>query len=213
MGSSRKRTAEPKYVPIAPRYDWINIGDEIEVQTGFYDDTPTYIDGQVVWIGKHKNDNNVLILIETDLFNGETDGVLDGYPYYNLRSKTGKFVDFKNCYRKNHFFDKMTRRVEEASLKESTRILEEDSSETVENHVQPICFKDSESVQKYCGMKKGIQGHINSCYMDATLFSVFASTSLFDAFLICERDDPAFEKVSFTRKVLPFSPTTLIFFI
>ncbi|XP_047135231.1 ubiquitin carboxyl-terminal hydrolase CYLD isoform X1 [Hydra vulgaris] len=36
---------------------------------------------------------------------------------------------------------------------------------------------------KYIGNMKGIQGHINSCYMDATLFAMFAFNSTFDFML------------------------------
>lgn len=39
---------------------------------------------------------------------------------------------------------------------------------------------DLESV---CGKFKGIQGHHNSCYLDATLFSMFTFTSVFDSLL------------------------------
>ena len=34
-----------------------------------------------------------------------------------------------------------------------------------------------------CGRNKGIQGHQNSCYLDATLFSMFTFTSVFDSLL------------------------------
>jgi ubiquitin carboxyl-terminal hydrolase CYLD len=33
------------------------------------------------------------------------------------------------------------------------------------------------------GPDRGIQGHHNSCYMDATLFSMFAFSTVFDAIL------------------------------
>ena len=33
------------------------------------------------------------------------------------------------------------------------------------------------------GRNKGIQGHKNSCYLDATLFSMFCFTSVFDSLL------------------------------
>lgn len=47
--------------------------------------------------------------------------------------------------------------------------------------VRPICVEaDLESI---CGKYRGIQGHHNSCYLDATLFSMFAFTSVFDNLL------------------------------
>ena len=40
-----------------------------------------------------------------------------------------------------------------------------------------------DSVVSICGRNKGIQGHQNSCYLDATLFSMFTFTSVFDSLL------------------------------
>ncbi len=36
---------------------------------------------------------------------------------------------------------------------------------------------------KVVGRNKGIQGHQNSCYLDATLFAMFSFTSVFDSLL------------------------------
>lgn len=36
---------------------------------------------------------------------------------------------------------------------------------------------------KVCGKFKGIQGHYNSCYLDATLFAMFTFTYVFDTLL------------------------------
>lgn len=42
---------------------------------------------------------------------------------------------------------------------------------------------NSEELASICGKFKGIQGHHNSCYLDATLFSMFTFTSVFDSIL------------------------------
>ena len=39
---------------------------------------------------------------------------------------------------------------------------------------------DSHLFDNYIGEYKGIQGHQNSCYLDATLFGLFALSSAFD---------------------------------
>lgn len=36
------------------------------------------------------------------------------------------------------------------------------------------------NIEKYIGYKKGIQGHQNSCYLDATVFGLFALSEEFD---------------------------------
>ena len=40
-----------------------------------------------------------------------------------------------------------------------------------------------DSVSAICGRNKGIQGHQNSCYLDATLFAMFSFTGVFDGLL------------------------------
>ena len=40
------------------------------------------------------------------------------------------------------------------------------------------------SVEQYIGDEKGIQGHQISCYLDATLFGLFALTNEFDAMFL-----------------------------
>lgn len=42
----------------------------------------------------------------------------------------------------------------------------------------------------YIGERKGIQGHYNSCYLDSTLFALFALSNVFDTmFLGVGQDD------------------------
>ena len=41
-------------------------------------------------------------------------------------------------------------------------------SERVEEHTPPVDADDAREL--YRGWKRGIQGHLNSCYLDATLF-------------------------------------------
>lgn len=53
------------------------------------------------------------------------------------------------------------------------------------NHIPEEILSDggrpnSSYFDKYIGDKKGIQGHQNSCYLDATLFGLFALSSCFD---------------------------------
>lgn len=43
-----------------------------------------------------------------------------------------------------------------------------------------------QSLVPLLGMKRGIQGHYNSCYMDATLFGMFVLSDLFDRLLVME---------------------------
>ena len=47
----------------------------------------------------------------------------------------------------------------------------------------PGCVLPPAFNQKFLGQNRGIQGHQNSCYMDATLFSMFAFSMVFDSIL------------------------------
>ena len=39
-------------------------------------------------------------------------------------------------------------------------------------------------MMKYIGEWKGIQGHLNSCYLDATIFGMFALSDVFDSLFL-----------------------------
>lgn len=53
----------------------------------------------------------------------------------------------------------------------------------IKGSVIPLQFFDLEQLDAICGEFKGIQGHHNSCYLDATLFAMFTFTSVFDSLL------------------------------
>ena len=41
-----------------------------------------------------------------------------------------------------------------------------------------------DQISKYIGNRKGIQGHQNSCYLDATIFGLFALSDVFDSLFL-----------------------------
>ncbi|KFP28148.1 Ubiquitin carboxyl-terminal hydrolase CYLD, partial [Colius striatus] len=54
-------------------------------------------------------------------------------------------------------------------------------------------LRDEAALRVLQGRMKGIQGHCNSCYMDAALFSLFSCTSVLDSMLfkpslLCDRN-------------------------
>lgn len=88
-----------------------------------------------------------------------------------------------------HEFDPLMKRLSELELERADRatrrkikskdvILPEPAWRVQSTGVNPnIALKDM------LGKSRGIQGHNNSCYMDATLFAMFSSTLLFDSLL------------------------------
>lgn len=63
-------------------------------------------------------------------------------------------------------------------------------------------IENNHDLEKICGKFKGIQGHHNSCYLDATLFSMFSFTSVFDSVLYRARTDADTEHYDTVREVL-----------
>ncbi|XP_069608453.1 ubiquitin carboxyl-terminal hydrolase CYLD-like isoform X1 [Ranitomeya imitator] len=64
------------------------------------------------------------------------------------------------------------------------RLDEEDMYTVLEDRMKdhpPV--RESEVLEKIVGQRKGIQGHFNSCYLDTTLFSLFAFSSVLDHIL------------------------------
>jgi len=63
----------------------------------------------------------------------------------------------------------------------------DDVSATVFGNIEcidiPGCVPPPAFNQEFLGQNRGIQGHQNSCYMDATLFSMFAFSMVFDSIL------------------------------
>lgn len=63
-------------------------------------------------------------------------------------------------------------------------------------------FVNLDDLDAQCGKFKGIQGHHNSCYLDATLFSMFTFTSVFDSLLFRPREPEDCEQYEEVQRVL-----------
>ena len=50
-------------------------------------------------------------------------------------------------------------------------------------------------MEKYVGDERGIQGHQNSCYLDATVFGLFALSEAFDSIFLPEAKDAAGKEI------------------
>jgi len=59
-----------------------------------------------------------------------------------------------------------------------------------------------DNVMGVSGRNKGIQGHQNSCYLDATLFSMFCFTSVFDSLLYRPRGEKDIARYDEVQRVL-----------
>ena len=68
--------------------------------------------------------------------------------------------------------------------------------------VKGITMPPSSLEDMHCGTMRGLQGHHNSCYLDATLYSMFAFSSVFDTLLHRQRKDTDLPEYSDVQLVL-----------
>ncbi|XP_028046618.1 ubiquitin carboxyl-terminal hydrolase CYLD isoform X2 [Monomorium pharaonis] len=149
--------------------------------------------GVIRWIGTPPGTTPGKLMAAVELDNGHplgTDGIYKDIRYFHCRPYRAIFTNIEHC---SHY--------ENTKLNERSAHINNDNfgnmeSSVIAGIVRPISVKgDLESI---CGKYRGIQGHHNSCYLDATLFSMFTFTSVFDNLLFRppnEKDCPQYEEV------------------
>ncbi|CAB3374126.1 Hypothetical predicted protein [Cloeon dipterum] len=162
-------------------YGDVGVGSMVEVTVN---EVPHY--GVVRWAGHlHQDHQHRLVAgieMEEDIIGG-TDGTFNGRRYFKCAPKRGFFVSMAQC--------RLDRRFQEQAASLPNGI--PSHSGNAENGIsQPECpiirdyvrpLKTEQDVTAMCGKFRGIQGHHNSCYLDATLFGMFAFTTVFDSLL------------------------------
>ncbi|XP_008316335.1 ubiquitin carboxyl-terminal hydrolase CYLD-like isoform X2 [Cynoglossus semilaevis] len=154
------------------------VGSLVEVN-----DPPIF--GVICWIGHISGISEHVAGIELDHeLSAGTDGSYLGERYFRCPPNKGLFVKLRNCRRDSRF------PAPETPLNQVERCnsiaFAEWGSERVEEHTPPV--EGEEARQLYDGCKRGIQGHLNSCYLDATLFSLFSCCSSADWVLFWPSD-------------------------
>ncbi|XP_058792840.1 ubiquitin carboxyl-terminal hydrolase CYLD [Phymastichus coffea] len=133
--------------------------------------------GVIRWIGSPEtsNTNKMMAAIELDDVHPlATDGTYQNIRYFQCKPQRAWFTDLKDCYQYDMAASK-------SYYHPATENFQSIQSSIVTGAVPPICVRNN--LDKICGKFRGIQGHHNSCYLDATLFSMFAFTSIFDRLL------------------------------
>ncbi|XP_076605155.1 ubiquitin carboxyl-terminal hydrolase CYLD [Chaetodon auriga] len=136
--------------------------------------------GVVRWLGVPGGKTDEWAGIELDYdVNGCSDGVYGSQRYFTCKGSRALFVPVTKCSPDSRFVCSSTGR--EAPKPTDTPPVPpfEDSEEDA------LPIPESEAVSLLVGRMKGIQGHINSCYLDATLFSLFSSSVTLDN--ICQK--------------------------
>ncbi|XP_011612622.2 ubiquitin carboxyl-terminal hydrolase CYLD isoform X2 [Takifugu rubripes] len=143
----------------------LEVGSIVEVEST----TGIRLYGVVRWLGVLKGKRNVWAGIELDYeINGCSDGTCAGQRYFSCKGNRALFVPANKCSP-----DSRLGCYEEPAPTSPVPPFE-DSAEDA----PPI--PESEALSLLVGRMKGIQGHVNSCYLDATLFSLFSSSLTLD---------------------------------
>nr|XP_046236264.1 ubiquitin carboxyl-terminal hydrolase CYLD [Scatophagus argus] len=156
----------------------LEVGSMVEVN-----EPPLF--GVVRWIGRISGISELVAGIELDKeISAGTDGSYLGERHFRCPANKGLFVKLRNCRRDSRFPAPETP-VNQVERCNSVAFAEW-GSERVEEHTPPV--DGDEAIELYQGWKRGIQGHLNSCYLDATLFSLFSCCSSADWVLFWPSD-------------------------
>ncbi|XP_033626326.1 uncharacterized protein LOC117289348 isoform X2 [Asterias rubens] len=137
--------------------------------------------GVIRWIGIPDGSKSVSLVagieLETPLTNGGTDGTFNKQRYFQCEPHKALFVHLSRC-RPDSRFPSLSQ-----TFKVAKRQTSQDfggfSSPEVPGYIDP----PPSLRREFVGMQKGIQGDQNSCYLDTTLFSMFAYNTVFDPLL------------------------------
>lgn len=180
------------------------IGSVVEViinQTSYY--------GVIRWLGfskadmhfkfdsiykSDKNFKNVLAGIELEEeISGLTDGTLNGNRLFTCAANKAYFVSLHECLKDSRFTNDSLLNVS----RRNSSLFGSIDCPTVLGDVAPLGAVEDD-LSRLVGKNRGIQGHHNSCYLDATLFAMFSCTSIFESLLYrpkCEDDIPEYNEV------------------
>ncbi|XP_045113226.1 ubiquitin carboxyl-terminal hydrolase CYLD-like [Portunus trituberculatus] len=152
----------------------LDIGSMVEV---VIKEVPRF--GVIRWIGSipgDKKDGRKAAGVEMeDSEDGLSDGTFSGKRYFSCAPGKALFVLLRMCHKDSRFLESVSSNPR-ASLAFGSM-----DCQPVGGSVAPLSAPDD--VRAMFGKNRGIQGHQNSCYLDATLFSMFAFTSVFDNLL------------------------------
>lgn len=129
--------------------------------------------GVIRWIGVPEGKKNCWAGLELD--NEATtcsDGTFGTKRYFTCEENKALYVPLTNCKPDSRFLF-ITNETPKPFEPPSATLLED-----LNEDVPPVAEQDV--LSHLVGRMRGIQGHFNSCYLDATLFSLFTSSTAFN---------------------------------
>ncbi|XP_061642109.1 ubiquitin carboxyl-terminal hydrolase CYLD [Phyllopteryx taeniolatus] len=170
----------------------LEVGSLVEVVSN----TGVTVHGVVRWLGIPVGKTSEWAGIELDYdVNHCSDGTYGDQRLFNCKKGRALFVPVTNCSPDSRFVSSSTA----SDTISQVEIPPVPPYVDSEEYVAPIA--ESEVMSLLVGRMKGIQGHINSCYLDATLFSLFSSSVTLDN--ICQKLADTVQPIASTlRKIV-----------
>ncbi|KAG8003403.1 Pituitary adenylate cyclase-activating polypeptide type I receptor [Nibea albiflora] len=136
--------------------------------------------GIIRWIGTLPERKDLMAGLELEEDKGVSDGTFKSQRFFSCPPKRALFVKLASC-RPDSRFQSPTVSHGESMLKPLDTEKESWHSTGKLETVPPISTEQVKEI--LIGRMRGIQGHCNSCYMDAALFSLFSCSSVLDSML------------------------------
>uniref|UniRef100_A0AAV2M5R6 ubiquitinyl hydrolase 1 n=1 Tax=Knipowitschia caucasica TaxID=637954 RepID=A0AAV2M5R6_KNICA len=160
-----KAVNKPESCPPVP----LEVGSLVEVQSN----SGVTVYGVIRWTGSLEGKTGEWAGIELDYdIKGCSDGTYGGKRFFTCSGNKALFLPKTKCS-PDARFGSSAESVDFRTEKQTVPDFEES-----EDHAAPLT--ETEALSVLVGKMKGIQGHINSCYLDATLFSLFCSSLVLD---------------------------------
>nr|XP_015220280.1 PREDICTED: ubiquitin carboxyl-terminal hydrolase CYLD-like isoform X3 [Lepisosteus oculatus] len=172
-GRSPPITSDPG--PALTPHPSLEVGSMVEIPAG----NGAMVYGVVRWIGTPEGKNQPWAGVELDYeMKGCSDGRFGAQRYFTCNGNKAMFVILKNCFPDSRFLPL-------PPYKETLPRYEPHlaGGKEADEDIPPL--RESEVLSLLEGRMRGIQGHFNSCYLDASLFSVFTSSMALDSVLHC----------------------------
>uniref|UniRef100_A0AAY4EYC8 Ubiquitin carboxyl-terminal hydrolase CYLD n=1 Tax=Denticeps clupeoides TaxID=299321 RepID=A0AAY4EYC8_9TELE len=187
-------TAPSPRAPSPPRgQPGLEVGSLVEVK-----ENPPLC-GVIRWVGLPPGLLEPLAGLELeDECPGCTDGTFKGTRYFTCPPKKALFVKLKCCRPDSRF----------PSQHHSSNPIERCNSIAFGGYLSEVVYENTPprtegyGLEVMVGKKKGIQGHYNSCYLDSTLFCLFAFSSVLDTVLLRPRAKTDVEYYRETQELL-----------
>ncbi|KAM6922029.1 ubiquitin carboxyl-terminal hydrolase CYLD [Xenentodon cancila] len=140
--------------------------------------------GIIRWMGTLPDRAETMVGLELEDNNGVSDGTFKGERFFHCPPKRALFVKLSSCRPDSRFHNHSpSQPVDYSQTTPELDGTERDARCSTWN-LETVPPMGTEQVnQLLIGRMKGIQGHCNSCYMDAALFGLFSCSSVLDSML------------------------------